>query len=148
MTQPSEQPSAAAAGDDGVVHVLARDHVMMLALARREVAGRQAADLVQDVDQHGGAVGRQALAGNRVILERLGEYHVGGLEGGRVDQRNRARTILVDGDELDALGAHDRHRGHRDRSCAACLPDHGSRCSRSSSGSPAEPMVMTPLSSP
>jgi len=52
----------AAAGDDGGVHRFAGDLVVRLVLAAGEIARRQAAGFVEDVDQHVGAVGRQTLA--------------------------------------------------------------------------------------
>ncbi len=82
----------AAAGDDGVVHGLAADLVVPFELAGTEVPGRQAAGLVEDVDQDVGAVGGQPFAADRVIEHRLGEGLGGGLEFLRIgDVRRRGR---------------------------------------------------------
>ena len=96
----------AAAGDDGVMHGLAGDLVGPVEVANREVAGRQAASLVEDVDQHVGAVGRQAFAADRVVHQGLGKDAGGRLEFFRIGDRHLGCALVVDGDELDLLGAH------------------------------------------
>ncbi len=54
-----------------LVHGLAGDVRGTLELDLAHVAGRQGADLVDDVHQHLGAVGRQSLAGDRVLRQHL-----------------------------------------------------------------------------
>ena len=80
----------AAAGDDGVVHGLAGDLLVAVELAEGEVPGRQAAGLVDDIDQDVGAVLAERLA-DRVVDQGLGKGPVGLLEFCRVGDRHLAR---------------------------------------------------------
>ena len=97
-----------AARKDRVALRLAADGVGELERARREVAGRQAAGLVEDVGEHVGAVHRQAGAGDRVLLERRREPLGRGVEGVLVGVVERLGASVGDDDALEALAAHDR----------------------------------------
>ena len=55
------------------MHGFAADLFRMVDPAVTEVFGRQAAGLVEDIDQNVGAVNWQTLAADRVIEQRLGE---------------------------------------------------------------------------
>src|SRR6266567_346724 len=109
----------AAAGDDGVMHGFAGDLLMRLELAVGEVAGRQAAGLVEDVDQHVGPVGGQSFAADRVVEQGLGKGAGGGLEFLRFGDFHAGGALVVDGDELEFLGAH--HRAETAATVAADL---------------------------
>ena len=96
------------AGDDGVVHGLAGDLVVIRVLTAAEIPRGQAANLVQDIDQHGGSVNFQALTANRMVEQRFGEHLRRLHEGVLVRQRNCPASGIVDGDELNPLGPHHR----------------------------------------
>ncbi len=81
-----------------LVHRLAGNLAGVLELNVARVAGRQCADLVDDVHQHLRPVGRQALAGDGVVGKHLL------LLGCRL---HKARRVL---DVADAAGAADGHR--------------------------------------
>ena len=96
----------AAARQDRVVHGLAGDLLVAFKLAQGEVPGRQAAGLVDDIDEDVGAVLAEGLA-DRMIDEGLGEDPVRLLEFFRIGDRHLA-VLRIDGDEFDLLRAHDR----------------------------------------
>ena len=99
-----------------VAAALERDLTLALAARRlgaferafREVAGGQAARLGQDVGEHVRAVGGQALAGDRVLLERRREPLHRGVERLLVGVLLVAQPLVGDDDGLEALAAHDR----------------------------------------
>src|SRR6185369_2145991 len=101
-------PGLAAAGSNGVVHGFAGDLIVSLELADGEILGRQSAGLVEDVDQHVGAVSGQALAADRVVQERLGKGLGSGLEFFGVGDYDLGRSLVIKSDALDLLRAHDR----------------------------------------
>ena len=70
-----------------------------------EVARRQGARLVEDVDEHVGAVGLEAGAADGVRLDELARRHDGGLEAVGIGDLHGAGA--VDRDRLEVLGAHD-----------------------------------------
>ena len=92
-----------------LVEHFARHVFMAFELAAGEVLGGQAAGLVEDVDQHGGAEVGKAL-GDGVVAERLGEALGGSLEGRLVDHGRGFAALGIDDDGLEALGAHDGAR--------------------------------------
>ncbi len=83
---------------------LAADLVGGREVAVLEVARGQRAGLVEDVDQHVGAVGLEAGAADRVRLDHLARLHHGGLEALRVGDLDGAAAEHRDG--LEVLGAH------------------------------------------
>ncbi len=98
----------AATCDDRVVHGFTGDFVVSLELAVPEVPGRQAAGLVEDVDQDIGAVGRQGLTADRMIEQRLGKGTGRDLELVGIGDLYGRRALAIEGYELDLLGTHDR----------------------------------------
>ncbi len=73
-----------------------------------EVVGRVAAGLVEDVGQDVGAVGRQPLAGDRVLAQPLDELAVGVAVGVRILGRAVLAAGVVEDDRLDLFRAHHR----------------------------------------
>ena len=101
-----------------VVHGLAGNLVVEFELASGEVAGRQAASFVENVDQDVGAVGRQTLAADGMVEQCLGKNSCRILKFVGVGDFYTGAAFVVDGDELYLLGAH-----HRAESAAAVAAD-------------------------
>ena len=110
MTQPrvAAVGDLAAAREDHVVLGLAGDLRGAVELALPEVAGRQPTGLVDDVLKDVGAVGGQALPGDRMLLQGLGELPRRVAEGVLVSGLSHGRLGVVAHDRLEALGTHDR----------------------------------------
>ena len=89
------------------VHGLAGHAFVLVELAHGEVGGGQTAGFVQDVHQHAGAVFGQALAGDGMLGQSLGEALGSFAEGLFIRQRMVLAALGVDDDGLEALGAHD-----------------------------------------
>ena len=89
----------AATFHDLIVHGLAGDLVMARKLTGGEIACRQSAGLVDDIDQDIGAVLAESLT-DRMIDKRFRKDLVGGLEFFRIGNGDLA-VFRVDGDELD-----------------------------------------------
>ena len=84
---------------------LAADLVGGGEVAVLEVARRQGARLVEDVDEHVGAVGLEAGAADGVRLDERPGLHDGRLEAVRIGDLDRAGAVHRD--RLEVLGAHD-----------------------------------------
>ena len=93
-------------GEDG----LAGDLRCTLEPALAEVARRQAARFVEDVDQHGSSIGvqRALRLGDRVLAERGGELLAARVEGRLVGNRDVRAARVIDDDRLEPLRAHHR----------------------------------------
>jgi len=81
---------------------------MLVKLPNRKVGGGQAARLVQNVDEHGGAVFGKPLAGDGVFGKRRGEALGSLAKSLFVSQRLALAAFGIHNDGLEALGTHYR----------------------------------------